>query len=216
MKQQITKALIVKFNNRLTLTKQKPPVFVVNHAAQIKKIPLNHMFYKLQTHPQTNTSLRLFLGKFLSRGLSLKTAHILNKTMMSTAALLAQSTDQVLSKNTMKLFLTNPLNLFFYFFKTAKAYYRVRYTALNRKIRKIVKNKYKYQKQYTWLLPRQRQAFVVNLLKACVSIQKDKRVESRLASVLFLHFSNFKESPVVKLIEQHQKVVVSQLVQTKK
>ena len=47
-------------------------------------------------------------------------------------------------------------------------------------------------------------------------IQKDKRVESRLASVLFLHFSNLKESPVVKLIEQHQKVVVSQLVQTKK
>lgn len=206
------KLLINKYQNAT----RKPKLHI---KSQIKLINLEtHRNQLLVTNflNPTNTQ-KLFLGKFLRAGLSTYTA-----LMLSSALLLTSVKLQEIDINTPPVYLQNKYadykitTLLSVFFNFIKAYYRVRYTRLNRKIRKIVKNKYKYQKQYVWLLPRQRNGFILNLLKACTLIQPHKTEKQRLAATLTEHFLNLKKSPITQLVEQHQKTTIGQLVQKKK
>lgn len=171
---------------------------------QNKYLYLTRYFFKFSIKSPDN--LILFVGKFLKHGLPLQTIKILNAASLA----LKNNLNAVSVRRS-----RNTTTIFDLFCKSVKMYFKVRYTALNRKIRKIVKNKYKYQKQYMWLLPRQRVSNLINLLKPIFFAQKEKRAGDRLASALMLHLQNISESPISALVKQHQKISVTQLLRNK-
>jgi hypothetical protein len=92
--------------------------------------------------------------------------------------------------------------------------YRVRYCQLNRKLRKIVKNKYRYQKRYEWLPPHMRPAFAVSLLKQYVKTRTELTFPERIAGALAEQLLFAPLTPLTLLAHQTQTVAVSTLAQT--
>lgn len=92
--------------------------------------------------------------------------------------------------------------------------YRLRYCQLNRKLRKIIKNKYKFQKRNEWIPPRNRHKHIAALLKKNLLLQEDVVFNHRLAAVFSFYFSDPLTSDLYKLAKQNQGIAVSTLSQT--
>lgn len=109
-----------------------------------------------------------------------------------------------------------PLDLLPSAFEGIECAYRVKYCRLNRKIRKIVKNKYRYQKRYEWIPPRARLPFVVGLFKKAIAIDDALVSVGRFYNVVSPLLTDRDDSLVVTMARQHQLVTVNLLSQTAK
>lgn len=92
--------------------------------------------------------------------------------------------------------------------------YRVRYSQLNRKLRKIVKNKYRYQKRHEWIPPRARPYFVASLLKKYTITRNEFFFTQRIAGGLTEYLLLPESSPLRILALANQTTAVSALSQT--
>lgn len=169
----------------------------------------------------------LIFGKLLQHGQSIRvmvtlcktltaTLHALNFTTQSEPTPSDQPTSQ-LSKT--PLFLKEPALRWLTALQNLpvlEVAYRVTYSQLNRKIRKIVKNKYRYQKRYEWIQPRGRPRFVVNLFKKLLQLQPELTFLERCQALLIETLTLHQSSALALLLYQHQTLTVSMLVQTAK
>lgn len=92
--------------------------------------------------------------------------------------------------------------------------YCVRYNQLNRKLRKIVKNKYRYQKRFEWVPPALRARSAVRLFKAYVKTRAELSFADRLAAALAEQTLAPEDAPLTLLARQSQTTAVSALSQT--
>lgn len=91
--------------------------------------------------------------------------------------------------------------------------YRIKYSQLNRKLRKIVKNKFRYQKRYEWIHPQSRLSFVTYVIKRCAALQSHRTFNARI-SYLITNCVRFKEKSLIyTVLDQHQRTAVSMLSQ---
>lgn len=93
--------------------------------------------------------------------------------------------------------------------------YQVKYCRLNRKIRKIVKNKYKYQKRYEWIPPRLRAKVATRFFKNMVLTEQSLFFYERLQNTINAHLENPETSHLKQMVQQTQASAVSVLAQTK-
>lgn len=93
--------------------------------------------------------------------------------------------------------------------------YRVRYSQLNRKLRKIVKNKYRYQKRHEWIPPHARPQFVASLLKKYALTRNELTFAERIGGALTEYLLVPTLSPLRALALTNQTTAVSALSQTR-
>lgn len=96
----------------------------------------------------------------------------------------------------------------------AEAAYCVRYNQLNRKLRKIVKNKYRYQKRFEWIPPALRPYTAIRLFKAYLKTRTELTLAERFAGVLTDQLLFADKAPLTQLAKQSQQTAVSALSQT--
>lgn len=89
--------------------------------------------------------------------------------------------------------------------------FRVRYCQLNRKLRKIVKNKYKFQKKYEYIQPYRRLGFILALLKRCLSVRPELTFFERVSAFLVDLFSDPSSSIFHTLLHQTQAITLDTL-----
>ena len=89
--------------------------------------------------------------------------------------------------------------------------YRIRYHALDRKIRKIVKNKYRYVRSYVCIREAQRVRYGLRLLPLGALLCPERRWEVRLGVLLQTLMWNPQQSVVRQLRQQHQQTALSAL-----
>jgi hypothetical protein len=89
--------------------------------------------------------------------------------------------------------------------------YMVRYTALDRRLRKIVKNKYRYHKYYARIPPHRQRNFALRLLVLAVSFRVDVTLAAWLAQLLRDFTTEAPDSLLLGLMVQHQNVTLATL-----
>ncbi len=89
--------------------------------------------------------------------------------------------------------------------------YRIRYHALDRKVRKIVKNKYRFVRSYVCLREWQRTRLGLRLVPLAASLHTDQSWERRLAAVLGALVWAPEDSLLRQLRRQHQQIALSAL-----
>jgi hypothetical protein len=92
-----------------------------------------------------------------------------------------------------------------------KLTYRIRYHALDRKVRKIVKNKYRYVRTYVCIREWHRVRLGIRLLVTATIIQSARHWDSRLSTVLSELSCNPERSLLRQLRRQHQHLALSSL-----
>lgn len=162
---------------------------------------------------QQSFALRSLLGTLLKSGCSTKLNRSLGLAFSLIRHLVLSSSDPALLALYPQI-KTQPSGIPSLLLSPIAVFYRVKYCQLNRKIRKIVKNKYRYQKRYEWIQPNQRPLFVLRLFKKCLSLRGELRLENRLAGLWVDHMSDPLNSVLVEMSQQHQQVAVSVLSQT--
>jgi hypothetical protein len=89
--------------------------------------------------------------------------------------------------------------------------YRIRYHALDRKIRKIVKNKYRYVRSYVCVREAQRVRYGLRLLPLGVLLCPERRWHSRLGVLLQTLLWHPQQSVVRQLRHQHHQTALGAL-----
>jgi hypothetical protein len=89
--------------------------------------------------------------------------------------------------------------------------YRVAFIGLSRRLRKIVKNKYKYRRQYVCVLPSARLRYGLHLVKFCLKFIEGRTQTQRLAAALVPIFLKQDTSPFLFVRRQQQKHVLGAL-----
>lgn len=118
-----------------------------------------------------------------------------------------------------RLISTNQLTIYdsiLWLWRDASVSYQVKYCQLNRKVRKIVKNKYRYQKRYEWIPPHLRIHVAARFFKKLVLTEPSFLFYSRLENSLNDYFLNLETSNLKNIVQQTQSIAVSVLAQTKR
>jgi len=92
-----------------------------------------------------------------------------------------------------------------------KMSYMVKYKALDRKLRKIVKNKYRYFRFYGMLKPNNRVKAGLRLLLLGLSLRSSQKMNSRLLDLLVDLCVTPEQSFLVNLRKKHQTLTLSTL-----
>lgn len=174
---------------------------------------------------QTNNSHAFFLPHKLSYTKFALTQHMLGFdillglfTQHGKLALLFRALSnlsQLCAVNTPTKFLNLP-ELFLWLWQDLTIAFQVKYCILNRKVRKIVKNKYRYQKRYEWIPPHIRLRTASRFFKNLVLTDQALNFHQRLGSTLVQHISKPQNSNLKVILQQTQSIAVSVLAQTKR
>lgn len=104
---------------------------------------------------------------------------------------------------------------FSFFFKTIASSlaltYRVVFVGLSRRLRKIVKNKYRFRRQYVCVFPASRLRYGFHLIKFCLKFMGGKTKTDRLLTLITSLGVNYTTSPIYQLRYQQQKHVLGAL-----
>jgi len=92
-----------------------------------------------------------------------------------------------------------------------KMSYMVRYRALDRKLRKIVKNKYRYVRFYTMVNPKNRIKAGLRLFLIGLSLRSNQRLDARLLELLVDIILYPTNSLLLNLRSKHQAITLSTL-----
>lgn len=108
-----------------------------------------------------------------------------------------------------------PCNPLYFFFKAITSSvaltYRVAFVGLSRRLRKIVKNKYRFRRQYVCVFPSSRLRYGFHLIRFCLKFIGGKTKAERLLALLTPLSLDQTVSPVYQLRYQQQKHVLSAL-----
>ncbi len=105
----------------------------------------------------------------------------------------------------------NPQAFFFTLLARLSLSYFVQYKALDRKLRKIVKNKYRYSRQYVALLPHDRLRAGLRLLKITAFFFTARRWRLRFFSMMQSLLLPINESLVLTMVRRHQQTSLKAL-----
>lgn len=89
--------------------------------------------------------------------------------------------------------------------------YRVAFVGLSRRLRKIVKNKYRFRRQYVCVFPSSRLRYGFHLIKFCLKFIGGKTKADRLLALVTPLSLDYTTSAVYQLRYQQQKHVLSAL-----
>lgn len=92
-----------------------------------------------------------------------------------------------------------------------KMSYMVKYKALDRKLRKIVKNKYRYFRFYTMVNPNNRIKLGLRLLLIGLSLRSNQRVSSRVVELIADVLVSPDQSLLLNLRNRHQTITLTTL-----
>lgn len=106
--------------------------------------------------------------------------------------------------------------VFLWLWKDITIAFHVKYCMLSRKVRKIVKNKYRYQKRYEWIPPHIRLRTASRFFKHLVLIDQGLSFHQRLSNTITQHLINPEHSNLKQVVHQTQNIAVSVLAQTKR
>lgn len=111
--------------------------------------------------------------------------------------------------------LSAPHSPLYFFFKVIASSialtYRVAFVGLSRRLRKIVKNKYRFRRQYVCVFPSSRLRYGFHLIRFCLKFIGGKTKADRLLTLITPLTSDYTASPVYQLRYQQQKHVLSAL-----
>jgi hypothetical protein len=99
------------------------------------------------------------------------------------------------------------LNLCF----SLKMAYMVKYRALDRKLRKIVKNKYRYVRFYSMINPRHRIKSGLRLFLVGLSLRSNQKISDRLIDLMLDIFLFPSNSLLLNLRSKHQTITLTTL-----
>lgn len=156
----------------------------------------------------------LFLGLFTQHGkLSLLFKHLNFKILTNLQMFNTVVLNLNLNFHDTNLFFFE--TLFNWLWKDLSIAYRVKYSRLNKKIRKIVKNKYRYQKRYEWIPPHLRNNNSSFFFKKSVLTSNALSFSDRIMSTVYDHIKNSSNSTLNLTMQKTQSLAVSTLAQTK-
>jgi hypothetical protein len=89
--------------------------------------------------------------------------------------------------------------------------YRIVFVGLSRRLKKIVKGRYKFRRQYVCVLPSARLRCGFHLIKFCLKFAEGRTHKQRLVSLIGPILSGQEASPVVFMRRQQQKHVLGAL-----
>ena len=89
--------------------------------------------------------------------------------------------------------------------------YRVRHRALTRRMRKIVRNRYRYVRTYECVAPSQRARHGLRLIRAVLPLSQEATFAARLATTLGDALYSSEDSVLLRLHSQHSLVAVAKL-----
>lgn len=96
------------------------------------------------------------------------------------------------------------------FSRLTVAYY-VRYRALDRKLRKIVKNRYRYTRQYVAIYPGDRLRVGLRYLRVLASLSSNRHCWARFSSVLVTLLLPREQCPILTVLKKHQQTALRAL-----
>jgi hypothetical protein len=174
--------------------------------------------------------LSFFLGFFLSSGLSLTHRKNLDITFSGVAVGLPSPSKRrptpLDKKQTLLLgrallgplapvaspLESAPLSLLFFNLAGSLAVtYRVVFVGLSRRLRKIVKNKYRFRRQYVCVLPASRLRYGFHLVRFCLKFVEGKTKSARLLRIFEGLLADQPLNPVHQIRSQQQKHVLGVL-----
>jgi hypothetical protein len=97
------------------------------------------------------------------------------------------------------------------FFEPLRLTYFIQHQALDRKLRKIVKNRYRYVRRYVLIRPMDRLRWGLRLTKVCLILQPQRRWGDRVYSLLYDYIFNRDGSLLQRLWLRHQQVTLRAL-----
>jgi hypothetical protein len=89
--------------------------------------------------------------------------------------------------------------------------YRVKLRGLSRKLRKIVRNRYRFTRSYEWVHPTLRYKAGLHLIKPALRLKKLPTFSGRLSSTVYDVLNNPRQSATLALKQKHQQVAMSML-----
>lgn len=202
-----------------------------------KKYPLKPSLSKRRN---THNLFKLYnqLSSFLIiNGRGIKTMCLLNYNVMSNLALplsplggffkIKTKAEDALGFNSAFLFLTklgvtpqsktpnrvlSPLAFFILKLKTdVSASFLIKYKQINRKLRKIVKNKYKYVRTYEFVRPSRRWFWGLRLLRLSLAFDLSKTFKQRLSNFFDTFALSFKNTTFWSLKRHHHLTTLEML-----
>lgn len=105
-------------------------------------------------------------------------------------------------------FLKYVVNQLFFFFK-------INYRALTKKIRKILKNKYRYKSYPTYIKPAMRVKETLRFLKKCIELEVSDSIRDNMYQSLFSIIFEDNDSWIIKLRNKQQLSVLKSFSKTK-